>query len=58
MLAPLEKIPARRWVAPVKPVVDDVSVRREPEFAAVATALEPVKVKFSRIPEVKEEDVP
>ena len=58
VLAPDTKIPATRWVAPVNPVVVDVRVKREPEFAAEATALEPVKVRFSSIPEVREEEVP
>lgn len=57
-LAPLEKMPANLCVAPVNPVVVEVNVKREPELAAVATALEPVKVRFAKMPEVNEEEVP
>ena len=57
LLAPLELIAARVWVAAVKPVVVEATVRAEPLFAGVATADEPVMAYLPSTPEVRVEVV-
>ena len=57
VFAPLLKMPARRCVAPVNPVVVEVRVRREPDDAAVATADVPDNVRLANWPEVNVEVV-